>query len=61
MNCDNTNVTNVNNVNNVENVNNSDEFDDFSVERGFWAALAKKMFGSYQKYQKYIDHAILSE
>jgi hypothetical protein len=36
------------------------EMDEFNVEDGFRAALAKKIFGSYEKYSKYINKAIIN-
>jgi hypothetical protein len=34
------------------------ELDDFSVEHGFWAALAKKVFGNYQNYSKFFKKVV---
>ena len=34
------------------------ELDDFSIEHGFWAALAKKVYGNYQNYSKFFKKVI---
>jgi hypothetical protein len=36
------------------------QMDEFSVENGFRAALAKKIFGSYEKYSKFVNRAIVN-
>ena len=32
--------------------------DEFSVEHGFWAALAKKVYGNYQNYSKFFKKVV---